>query len=221
MARSSSMTSIRRPLPSIFPVMKLCRYPVSQVQNAKRVPASGLVISTDYGIAPRLAMTVAAETYAFRPWVRRAGASIVLVAAGVTGAIVIALIANPAARYGWIGERAVWAYIGTLWIGGLKVWLGTRRSVAEVGEETLTLRPLHQFRSRTLRWSDIRGTEQMIGGDRMIVYYDTARGMRFVALNLNLIKGRRTFLAMIDERLRSMGFVEKTVDRSRYLSRPQ
>ena len=38
---------------------------------------------------------------------------------------------------------------------------------------------------------------------------------------INLIKGRRTFLAMIDERLRSMGFVEKTVDRSRYLSRPQ
>jgi hypothetical protein len=166
-------------------------------------------------------MTVPSESYAFRPWVRRAGASIVLVAAGVTAAIAIALIASPAARYGWISERAVWAYIATLWIGGLKVWLGTRRAVAEVGEEMLTLRPLHQFRSRTLRWNDIRGTEQMIGGDRMIVYYDTPRGMRFVALNLNLIKGRRTFLATIDGRLRSMGFVEKTVDRSRYLSRPQ
>jgi hypothetical protein len=166
-------------------------------------------------------MTVPSETYAFRPWVRRAGASIVLVAAGVTAAILIALAVNPAARYGWIGERAVWVYIATLWIGGLKVWLGTRRSVADVSEETLTLRPLHQFRSRTLRWTDIRGTEQMIGGDRMIVYFDTARGMRFVALNLNLIKGRRTFLATIDERLRTMGFIEKTVDRSRYLSRPQ
>ncbi|HEV7426955.1 MAG TPA: hypothetical protein VGQ46_11355 [Thermoanaerobaculia bacterium] len=165
-------------------------------------------------------MTVAAESYAFRPWVRRAGASIVLVAAGVTAAIVVALVANPAARYGWIGEHAVWAYIATLWIGGLKVWLGTRRAVAEVGEETLTLRPLHQFRSRTLRWSEISGTEQMIGGDRMIVYYDTARGMRFVAMNLNLIKGRRTFQASIDQRLRAMGFVEKTVERSRYLSRP-
>ena len=161
------------------------------------------------------------ESYAFRPWVRRAGASIVLVAAGVTAAMVIALIANPNARYGWIGERAVWVYIATLWLGGLKVWLGTRRAVAEVGEERLTLRPLHQFRSRTLRWNEIRGTEQMIGGDRMIVYYDTPRGMRFVALNLNLIKGRRTFLSVIDTRLRSMGFIEKTVDRSRYLSRPQ
>jgi hypothetical protein len=166
-------------------------------------------------------MTVLCESYAFRPWVRRAGASIVLVAVGVTAAIAIALAANPAARYGWIGEHAVWAYIATLWIGGLKVWLGTRRAVAEVGKETLTLRPLHQFRSRTLRWSDISGTEQMIGGDRMIVYYDTARGMRFVAMNLNLIKGRRTFLATMDERLRAMGFIEKTVDRSRYLSRPQ
>ncbi|MEA2337432.1 MAG: hypothetical protein QOE82_1439 [Thermoanaerobaculia bacterium] len=165
-------------------------------------------------------MTVLSESYAFRPWVRRAGASIVLVAAGVTAAIAVALIANPNARYGWIGERAVWAYIATLWLGGLKVWLGTRKAVAEVGE-TLTLRPLHQFRSRTLRWSDVRGTEQMIGGDRMIVYYDTPRGMRFVALNLNLIKGRRNFLATVDERLRAMGFVEKTVDRSRYLSRPQ
>jgi hypothetical protein len=161
------------------------------------------------------------ESYAFRPWVRRAGASIVLVAAGVTAAIAIALVVNPAVRYGWIGERAIWVYIGTLWIGGLKVWLGARRAVAEMSDATLTLRPLHQFRSRTLRWTEIRGTEQMTGGDRMIVYYDTLRGMRFVAMNLNLIKGRRNFLAEVDGRLRGMGFVEKTVDRSRYLSRQQ
>ena len=159
------------------------------------------------------------ESYAFRPWVRRAGASIVLVAAGVTAAMVIALVASPAARYGWIGERAVWVYVLTLWLGGLKVWLGAQRPVAETTEETLTLRPLHQFRARTLRWQDIRGTEQMIGGDRMIVYYDTPRGMRFVAMNLNLIKGRRNFLAEVDERLRAMGFVEKSVERSRYMSR--
>src|SRR3954452_23693983 len=164
-------------------------------------------------------MTVLSESYAFRPWVRRAGFSIVLVAAGVTAAIVIALIANPSARYGWIGEHAVWVYIATLWIGGLKVWLGTRRAVAEGGGEALTLRPLHQFRSRTLRWSDIRGTEQMIGGDRMIVYFDTARGMRFVALNLNLVKGRREFLKLMDERLLGLGFREKVVERSRYFSR--
>jgi hypothetical protein len=99
--------------------------------------------------------------------------------------------------------------------------MGSRRPIAEIGAETLTLRPLHQFRSRTLRWTEIRGTEQMTGGDRMIVYYDTPRGMRFVAMNLNLIKGRRNFLAEVDGRLRGMGFVEKTVERSRYLSRPQ
>jgi hypothetical protein len=161
-----------------------------------------------------------AEVYPFRPWVIRAGASIVLVAAGVTVAIVLALFASPAARYGWIGEHAVWAYIATLWIGGLKVWLGARRPIAEIGDATLTLRPLHQFRSRTLRWEALRGTEQMVGGDRLIVYYETPRGMRFVALNLNLVKGRRNFLALFDERLRAMGYVEKTVERSRYLSRP-
>ena len=165
-------------------------------------------------------MTEPSDRYAFRPWVRRAGASIVLVAAGATVAIVIALFANPAVRYGWIGERAVWVYIATLWIGGLKVWVGSRRAVAELSAETLILRPLHQFRSRTLRWDALRGTEQMVGGDRMIVYYDTPRGMRFVALNLNLIKGRRNFLAVLDERLRSMEFVEKVVERSRYLTRP-
>jgi len=165
-------------------------------------------------------MTERSETYAFRPWVRRAGASIVLVAAGVTIAIVVALFASPAARYGWIGERAVWVYIATLWLGGLKVWLGTRRPVAEISNATLVLRPLHQFRSRTLRWDAISGTEQMTGGDRLIVYFDTPRGMRFVAMNLNLIKGRRNFLSEVDAKLRAMGFVEKTVDRSRYLSRP-
>jgi hypothetical protein len=164
-------------------------------------------------------MPEATEIFPFRPWVARAGLSIVLVAAGVTMAIVAALVASPAARYGWIGEHAVWAYIITLWLGGLKVWLGARRPIAEIGDETLTLRPLHQFRSRTIRWDALRGTEQMLGGDRMIVYWDGPRGMRFVALNLNLIKGRRNFLALVDDRLRALGFVEKTVERSRYLSR--
>jgi hypothetical protein len=157
--------------------------------------------------------------FSFRPWVRRAGASIVAVAAAVTAAIVIALIANPQLRYGWIGERFVWVYVGTLWIGGLKVWLGARRAVAEVGDETITLRPLHQFRQRVIAWRTVRGTEQMIGGDRLIVYYDTPRGMRFVALNLNLVKGRRDFLALLDTRLLLMGFLEREVNRSRYLSR--
>lgn len=145
--------------------------------------------------------------YPFRPWVRRAGLSIVLVAAASTATI------------GWIGERAMWAYIVLLWIGGLKVWLGTFRPVAEAGESTLLLRPLHNLRPRTIDWARISGTEQMTGGDRLIVYYDTPRGMRFVALNLNLVKGRREFLMMLDQRLRAMGFVENTVERSRYLTR--
>ncbi|HUP60604.1 MAG TPA: hypothetical protein VNA69_09325 [Thermoanaerobaculia bacterium] len=158
------------------------------------------------------------ETFAFRPWVRRAGLSIVVVAALVSAAIAVTLALVPSARYGWIGEGFVWIYIGTLWLGGLKVWLGARRPIAEVGSETITLRPLHQFRERTARWDAIRGTEQMIGGDRLIVYFETGRGMRFVALNLNLVKGRREFLRVVDERLMGMGFEEKIVERSRYLS---
>lgn len=158
-------------------------------------------------------------TYAFRPWVRRAGLSIVLVAAGVTAAMVAWLVLDPVARFGWLGERALWLYVGTLWLGGLKVWLGTMRPIAELGEKSIVLRPLHNLRSRTVAWDSIRGTEQMVGGDRMILYYDTPRGMRFVALNLNLVKGRRDFLAQLDAKLRLMGFVDKTVGRSRYLTR--
>ena len=157
--------------------------------------------------------------YAFRPWVRRAGLSIVLVAAGATAAMVAWLLVDPSARFGWLGERAVWLYVGTLWLGGLKVWTGTMRPVAEIEESRIVLRPLHNLRSRTIVWESLRGTEQMIGGDRMIVYYDTRRGMRYVALNLNLIKGRRDFLAQFDAKLRLMGFVEKAVGRSRYLTR--
>jgi hypothetical protein len=40
-----------------------------------------------------------------------------------------------------------------------------------------------------------------------------------VALNLNLIKGRREFLALLEQRLRGFGFSEKLVGESRYLSR--
>ena len=158
--------------------------------------------------------------FAFRPWVRRAGLSIVLTAAAVTVAILVALATWPQTRYGWIGERFVWVYVGTLWAGGLKVWLGTRRPIAEIRDETITLRPLHQFTTRVVRWDAVRGTEQMIGGDRLIVYFDTPRGMRFVALNLNLVKGRREFLTLVDRRLESMQFAEKIVERSRYRSRP-
>jgi hypothetical protein len=143
----------------------------------------------------------------------------VAVATLVTIALLGARIAIPSTRYGWIGEPFVLVYIGTLWIGGAKVWLGTRRPIAEVGPASLTLRPLHQFRTRVVEWGDLRGTEQMIGGDRMIVYYETPRGLRFVALNLNLVKGRRDFLSLMENRLREMGFVERVVERSRYLSR--
>ncbi len=158
--------------------------------------------------------------FPFRPWVRRAGWSIVLVAAALTITIAGLLIFIPSARYGWMGEPFVWVYVGTLWVGGAKVWLGTRRPVAELGTEALTLRPLHQFRTRVVRWEAIRGTEQMIGGDRLIVYFDSARGMRYVALNLNLVKGRRELLTMVDERLRARGFEERIVERSRYLAKP-
>jgi hypothetical protein len=164
-------------------------------------------------------MAESLTSFGFRPWVRRAGLSIVIVAAAVTGTIAITLMVSPSARYGWFGERFVWVYLGTLWLGGLKVWTGTLRSIAEAGETTITLRPLHQFRSRTVRWSDISGTEQMLGGDRLIVYFDSPRGMRFVALNLNLVKGRREFLKLLEERLLDLGFKEKVVERSRYLSR--
>jgi hypothetical protein len=159
--------------------------------------------------------------FPFRPWVRRAGKSIVLVAGLVSAAILATLALVPSARYGWIGEPFVWVYIGTLWLGGLKVWLGARRPIAETDAETLTLRPLHQFKTRVIRWDAISGTEQMLGGDRLIVYFDTPRGMRFVALNLNLVKGRREFLAHVDARLRAAGFAERVVERSRYLSRAE
>lgn len=160
------------------------------------------------------------RTFPFRPWVRRAGLSIVLVAAALTLAIALILLTRPQARYGWFGEPFVWVYVGTLWLGGLKVWLGTRRPVAESSEEGIVLRPLHQIGARRISWPAVLGTEQMIGGDRLILYHETRQGMRFVALNLNLVKGRKELLALLDAKLRSMGCVERTVDRSRYLSRP-
>ena len=158
-------------------------------------------------------------SFSFRPWVRRTGLSIVIVAFAATVLIFFALIAVPSSKYGWIGERFVWLYLGTLWLGGLKVWIGSMRPVAELDETLLVVRPLHQLRQRVIAWDHVRGTEQMIGGDRMIIFHETQRGMRFVALNLNLIKGRRDFVTMVEERLGKLGFAEKIVERSRYLSR--
>ena len=155
-------------------------------------------------------------SFPFRPWVRRAGASIVLVAAVATTAIVLTLAMSPAARYGWMREPFVWVYLSVLWLGGLRVLLGTLQPMAMVDDERIVIRPLHQLVVRKILWTAVKGTEQ--SGDRLIVYFDTPRGMRFVAVNLNLIKGRRDFLALLDARLKAMGFTERTVDRSRYLS---
>ena len=160
-------------------------------------------------------------TFSFRPWVRRAGLSIVIVAAVATITIATFGYIRPAAAFGWAREPFVWAYIGALWLGGIKVYLGTLQPVAEFDELRLLLRPLHQMRPSSIAWPAMLGTEQMIGGDRLIVYHQTQRGMRFVALNLNLVKGRRDFLTRLDERLRAMGFQERVVERSRYLSRPE
>ncbi len=162
---------------------------------------------------------MALTIFPFRPWVRRAGLSIVLVALANTIFILASLAASPGARYGWLGERFVWVYVGTLWLGGLKVFLGTLRPVAEAGDDQIVVRPLHHLRQREIPWKHIRGTEQMIGGDRLVIFFDTPRGQRFVALNLNLIKGRREFLSMIEDRLLGEGFVERVVERSRYLAR--
>ena len=160
-------------------------------------------------------------TFPFRPWVGRAGQSIVMVALAATGTLLVSLALKPELRFGWFGEPFVWLYLAALWAGGLRVWLGTRKPVATIDDEGVVLRPLHTLSARPIRWPDVLGTEQMMGGDRLILYYRTSRGMRLVALNLNLVKDRRGFLALVDDRLRGMGFVEKVVDRSRYLSRQQ
>ena len=142
-----------------------------------------------------------------------------IVAAAVTVIMILSLIADPRARYGWMGERPVWVYLGALWLGGLRVWLGTLRPVAEASDDALLVRPLHQFTARSIRWETIRGTEQTTGGDRLIVYFDSPRGMRFVALNLNLVKGRREFVQLVEGKLAEFGFVERVVEKSRYLTR--
>lgn len=110
-------------------------------------------------------------------------------------------------------------YLIVVWAAALKITTATLRPIAELREREIVLRPLHQVRRRTLPWDAIRGTEQMIGGDRLIVYYEGGRGLRFVALNLNLVKGRRTFLELLEGRLRALGFEEKIVNRSRYLTK--
>lgn len=164
-------------------------------------------------------LTAATQRFQFRPWVRRAGASIVLVATAITAGALFAMVWNPSFRFGWIREPFVWVYIGTLWLGGAKIFFGTFRPIAEEDPEGLVLRPLHQFFPKRVLWSAVRGTEQLTGGDRLILYYESPKGMRFVALNLNLVKGRRDFLALLDRKLLAMGFAERVVERSRYLSK--
>ena len=145
-------------------------------------------------------------SFTARPWVRRAGLSIVITAAVITVWMAMTLLFSRSSRYGWLGEPFAWLYMLTLWAGGLKVWSGSLRTIAEFHEDRLLLRPLHQFGEKWIPWTSVLGTEQTVKGDRLIVYYEGKRGVRFVAVNLNLIRGRRDFLSLLDERLTGCGF---------------
>jgi len=159
------------------------------------------------------------ERYGFRPWVRRAGASIVLVALLVS-VLMLGMLRTGAFRYGWVREPFSWVYVGVLWLGGLRIYSGTLRDAAEISGSGLSLRPLHRFSVAVMPWDEVVGTEQMIGGDRLIVYYQRRGNLRFVAMNMNLVRGRRNFMSRLDGELRARGFAERVIDRSRYLTRP-
>ncbi|HVR44540.1 MAG TPA: hypothetical protein VMS56_13965, partial [Thermoanaerobaculia bacterium] len=107
--------------------------------------------------------------FGFRPWVRRAALSIVLTAAGLTA--LVAAGRGVGGRWGWAGEPAVLLYLAVIWAAALRISGATLLPLAEVSEQWLVLRPLHQLRRRRIAWDRIRGTEQMTGGDRLIVYY--------------------------------------------------
>jgi hypothetical protein len=151
--------------------------------------------------------------------VRRAGLSIIGVAAALTAFVLGNAVFSTTARYGWTREPFVALYLAVLWLGGVRIFAGTFRPIAQFHADFIDLRPLHGFRRRRIGWGSIQGTEQMVRGDRFIIYFQSPRGRRFVALNLNLIKGRREFLALLEQRLRGFGFSEKLVGESRYLSR--
>src|SRR5439155_1976503 len=115
------------------------RYLLDKLRHAKHIPSSGISrCIQNKKISHPLAMTILASNFAsdakrvfpFRPWTRRAGVSILIIAAFVTLAIIVAFAASPSWRFGWIREPFVWVYIGTLWLGGAKVFAGTLRPVA-------------------------------------------------------------------------------------------
>lgn len=149
---------------------------------------------------------------------RRAGVSILAVAAVLSGLVILLATFSADAGHGWASEPFVAVYLGVLWLGGLKITAGTTRSIALLQPDVLVLRPLHLLGERRIPWSSVEGTEQMIRGDRLIVYYRGARGRRFVALNLNLVKGRREFMSALEQRLAALGFVEKIAGQSRFLT---
>lgn len=164
---------------------------------------------------------VSEAVFAFRPWVRKAGWSIVLVAGGVSAILISLVLILPIEQRGWLAEPFGWLYVAVLWLGGLRILLGTSLPVVEMEAAEVLLRPLHLLRSKRIRWCDVRGIEQTIPGNRLILYYDGTRGTRYVALNLNLVRGRRQFMEELERRLKRAGFLERTVERSRVLSRPE
>src|SRR5687767_11069168 len=87
-----------------------------------------------------------APVFAFRPWVRRAGLSIIGVAAALTAFVLGNAVFSTTARYGWTREPFVAVYLAVLWLGGVRIFAGTFRPIAQFHTDFIDLRPLHGFR---------------------------------------------------------------------------
>jgi len=169
-------------------------------------------------VQEELRVSGSSQRFVFRPWVRRAGWSILSVAFAATVSASVLFYVSGHELY-WLREKSLWVYVAVLWIGGLRIVAGTYMPAAEIDDDALTVRPLHNLRGRVLQWRTIVGSEQTIPGDRLILHYATSRGPRFVALNLNLVKGRRDFEAMLALKLRQEGLIDADRPGARILAR--
>ncbi len=164
---------------------------------------------------------MAAETFAFRPWVRRTSVRAMVWGVGVVlalGAVVWLLSGGQRDAWGRaFGVLLAYALLFLLTLA--KIWWTAGRPAVAVDDEALLYQPLHTFRPRRVPFARVLACAPRPGTEALRFVLERGGQAREFFLNLAIVKGQHRLLELLDERLQAAG-LEPVPGRERSWRRP-
>lgn len=148
-----------------------------------------------------------AESFPFRPWVRRTSLRAMVWGVGLVlalGAVVWVLSAGE--RDAWGRAFGVLLAYGLLFLVTLlKIWWTAGRPAVTVDDEALLYQPLHTFRPKRVPFASVLSCAPRPGTEALRFVLARGGSAREFFLNLAIVKGQHRLLELLGERLEAAG----------------